>query len=791
MIPLLQFLNRFRPREGWMSAILLLVATLCPAAALFQAARDPQEMGILLLLPPTAAITALRLARSRLSAKWAAIIGVLLGSALVFLFIGQLLPPLNLFWSELGYAADWLGQRQQERSGQPLPFARIAGFIWQQVNILSNRFWWWGQSVASGVKVQENIVFLMLAALLAWLLAFFASWQVFRNKFALKGLLPSGAAIATITFFGGGITAFYLITFLFCTLWLVALCHLWTRRSHWDQTGTDYPGELGMELVLALSPGLTLILLLASFFPVIHPNQIRETFWQVMDGPWSHAEKIAERFFGPLESGYGSNSSGASGELPTSHLLGGGPELSETIVLYVSTNDPPPPLPDAKESESEVAEPAALQRYWRKTTYDIYTGLGWGTSPLENHPLSTDHSLTLDLPSGFDLIQQYQLVRPSEILYAVNAPIQVDQPVQAWWRAPEDLVYLTGETDLYNVISRPPAPTVTELRALSSITTPLSSDIAEFYLALPDTLPQRVKSLAHEIAGKAQTRYDQARAIELYLRTYPYNLDLPNPPSDRDLVDYFLFDLQEGYCDYYASAMVVMARAVGVPARLATGYAQGTYNQDTKQWVVTEKDSHSWVEIYFQDIGWVEFEPTAGLPGLERPGGSELPQVIIPPLPPHPMRWWQQIPWILVGMVAAVVLLIFFIAWLWHPSRQPASATELVRDRYARLLRWGERLKHPLQDGQTPYEYSLFLNEALQTRGQGSAIYRIKQASVKAPPEITLLSDTFVLAQYNPKPLTNHKGQQIRVLWPHLRRRLWWLWLGKRFGKNSKHKAEG
>ena len=84
--------------------------------------------------------------------------------------------------------------------------------------------------------------------------------------------------------------------------------------------------------------------------------------------------------------------------------------------------------------------------------------------------------------------------------------------------------------------------------------------------------------LAVEVVGDAETRYDGAKAIEYYLRAYTYTLDLPEPPTNRDLVDYFLFERQEGYCDYYASAMVVMARAVGIPARLASGYAQGTYD---------------------------------------------------------------------------------------------------------------------------------------------------------------------------------------------------------------------
>lgn len=781
---LFRVLNRFRPREGWALFLLTLVALLCAPAALLQAARDPAGFDVLLLLTFLAVLIGLWLARSQLSARKATLWSGLLGGSLILIVVGRILPPFYLLWGEIGYAVKWLGQRQPDISAQPLPFARTMGYVWQQFNLLSSHLWWWGQAVADGKDIQDNIVFLLVAALLAWALALFATWQIYRRRSALFGLLPSGVVLATITFFGSGLTQFYLIAYLFCALWLVAICHLWTRRDHWEQTGTDYPGGLGMELVLTLSPALILILVLATFFPVVHPNQMRDAFWSVMDGPWAHVERVAEQLFGPIEGGYGGSGSGygSDGQLPRSHLLGGRPELSETIVLYVRTNDPSPP-PPTEENEPLAVDPAVPRRYWRATTYDVYTGQGWLNSPLESYAVPPNRPLQSNLLPGPKLSQQFQVVVPGEAIYGVNVPMRVDRAVQAWWRAPDDLAQLMGQqVDLYTIISHPPEPTIAELQANSSINSSLPPDVAQRYLALPDTIPQRVLDLAQKIAGEANTRYDRARAIEAYLRAYPYNLDLPNPPDDRDLVDYFLFDLQEGYCDYYASAMVVMARAVGVPARLATGYAQGTFDHDTERWVVAERDGHSWVEVYFDGIGWVEFEPTAGLPSLERPGGEDLAQIIVPPLPPHPTRRWQQVPWGLMIMGGALLIMLGFIAWLWRPRRQKAIATvELVRDHHARLLRWGNRLGHPLHDGQTPHEYSSTLGKALYARGQNSPLRPAHDASVKAPPAVERLTETFVRAQYSPKPPTHQESGQIRHLWIRLRRWLWWLWLAARF----------
>jgi transglutaminase-like putative cysteine protease len=396
---------------------------------------------------------------------------------------------------------------------------------------------------------------------------------------------------------------------------------------------------------------------------------------------------------------------------------------------------------------------------------------------MESRLVPPDQSLEATLPPGQDLRQQFERLTPGDSsIYAVNAPYRLDHLAEAWWRAPGDLVQLTGDADLYStyaVLSHAPAPSIAELRARSPLTTTLPADVTTRYLALPEALPRRVRDLARQVAGDATTRYDQARALEQYLRTYPYTLDLPVPPTDRDLVDYFLFELQKGYCDYYASAMVVMARAVGIPARFSTGYAQGSYDYDRRQWIVTEKDGHSWVEVYFEGIGWVEFEPTASQPALSRPGGADLAELTVPPLPSS-VRWWQQIPWALVGLAVILLVLLSGIVWLWHP-RPAVSPNDLVRDRQARLLRWGARLGHPLRDGQTTREYSQALGESLRARGQDSPLPQARQAGSLIVTEIDHLADVFVNAQYSPEPVSDREGWQIRDLWIRLRRHLWWL----------------
>jgi transglutaminase-like putative cysteine protease len=141
-----------------------------------------------------------------------------------------------------------------------------------------------------------------------------------------------------------------------------------------------------------------------------------------------------------------------------------------------------------------------------------------------------------------------------------------------------------------------------------------SEQIYERYMKLPDNLPQRVKDLSLSLTSSKENNYDKAKAIEQYLASsYPYNLDVRSTPRNRDFVDYFLFDLKEGYCSYYASAMTILARCAGLPARYVEGYMlpPDPLKDDRTAYIISNMQAHAWVEIYFEGYGWLPFEPTS------------------------------------------------------------------------------------------------------------------------------------------------------------------------------------
>src|SRR3989449_6212616 len=158
----------------------------------------------------------------------------------------------------------------------------------------------------------------------------------------------------------------------------------------------------------------------------------------------------------------------------------------------------------------------------------------------------------------------------------------------------------------YEASSLVPAVRPQKLRAASSGYSP---EIRDIYLQLP-ALDPRIRELARQITVSAPTAYDKAASIELYLKTrYGYTPDLSGTPEKAPL-SYFLFQRRAGHCEYFAAAMTVMLRSLGIPARYVNGFLPGEYNELGGDFIVRASDAHSWVEAYFPGFNWISFDPT-------------------------------------------------------------------------------------------------------------------------------------------------------------------------------------
>jgi hypothetical protein len=161
--------------------------------------------------------------------------------------------------------------------------------------------------------------------------------------------------------------------------------------------------------------------------------------------------------------------------------------------------------------------------------------------------------------------------------------------------------------------------TADELHAADTVSVPA---LEGRYTQLPDDLPQRVRDLAGQITVDQPTTYDKVKAVEGYIRQIPIAYRLLDVPPGQDAVDFFLFESREGFFDYHASAMVVLLRSLGIPSRLAIGYAldPSAFDAENRRYNIREEHAYAWPEVYFPSYGWLAFNPSPERPAVTRQG---------------------------------------------------------------------------------------------------------------------------------------------------------------------------
>ncbi len=253
------------------------------------------------------------------------------------------------------------------------------------------------------------------------------------------------------------------------------------------------------------------------------------------------------------------------------------------------------------------------------------------------------------------------------------------------------------------------------------------------YLQLPENLPKRVVDLARKLTANADTPDEKARAIETYLRKLKYRENVPAPLPGRDFVDTFLFDLKEGYCTSFASAMAVMLRSVDVPTRVVTGFAPGEYDSKIDRIVVNESKAHAWPQVYHPGYGWVNYEPTPIRDPVSRnqagtqanQGSSELPDVVFNrrserQLGEDPVSATQteRLPAYARLVLSSASILLLTVLLLYLISLIRLRGLRGATRQYAKLTHLGALLRRSPKPSQTPTEYVDWLSGALPNVAQ-------------------------------------------------------------------------
>jgi len=475
----------------------------------------------------------------------------------------------------------------------------------------------WILGLYQGVFINDPLISSIVWVLILWFISAWMGWFAEKRN-AMASLLPAAFLLAMVTSYSEHkIDSLWLLI-----MTLLPLMGIWNYRNRmdqWKKRHFDYSESVRVDTAQAVI-FLTLTIGTAA---VITPS----ISWQdIVNHLHERQANEAAEMLGVKNPTGGSQPVGPQKPvLPRDHLLGGSRENSEDIVMIVRTDEL---LPTADQS----LEINAPRYYWRSTVYDEYVGAGWATNAAAPQKISAGTPLIPGILKGYRAIHlDMNILRPRGKLFWSGILFRADIPLMVNWRVKPTSSLFADQTTLlqadmfaassaatsYQEDVYVPTPTIEELRNASTV---YPEEIQRRYLALPYSLPERVRTLAQEITNGISNPYDKVKAIERYLRiNYPYDLEIPPPPEGQDVVDYFLFDLRRGYCDYYATSMVVLTRSVGIPARFVSGYAPGTYDVPNGQYIIRELDAHSWAEFYFPEIGWVEFEPTASQPEIERP----------------------------------------------------------------------------------------------------------------------------------------------------------------------------
>ena len=645
--------------------------------------------------------------------------------------------------------------------------------VTQASSALATRLQTWLIGINKNVNVNDALIRNMMWILIMWLLSAWTGWFAGRRN-AIASMLPSVLLLAAVTSYSERkIETLWLVVFI-----LLLLMGVWNYKNHsqqWEKQKMDYSESIRYDSGQAVFFFTILIGLVAFITPSISWRQIRDFLRE-----WNQStQSEAAEMLGIQEQAIPSqNPLLQKPSLPRDHLLSGGYAQSQKIVMTISTGELPP-VPDP----SFISD--IPRYYWRSITYDVYVGAGWITSSAPPKTYEANTPLIPGLLDGYRLVNlDVKMEQPEGKLFWSGILFSADIPFTADWRVrPQsslfadqsallqaDMFAAASDANTYKAQSYIPDVTDEQLRASS---TEYPEEILERYLDLPRSLPKRVHQLARKIVAGKTNPYDKAKAIESYLRTYPYDLEVPAPPQDQDVADYFLFDLKKGYCDYYATAMVVLARSSGIPARFVSGYSSGSYDAPNAQYVIRELNAHSWAEIYFPEIGWVEFEPTGSQPEIER-----RPQDVSGPLEPdeestasallNRYRTELALIWLSPIVVLFFLTLLYFTVierWLYM-RLSPATAIERI---YRRLYRLGRPLAGERARAETAYEFTDRLIDKVQRIAQGSQFTKL---FAKASDDIDLLTNIYYVSLFSGH--STQKKDSIKALntWKQLRLRL-------------------
>lgn len=649
------------PSEGWPILILLLISMVAAvwSVGIAHWVPTPGLYGLVL----GGAVLGLLLAKMRFNGWLLAISGLLLGLYVCFHQLTGLVEGITVLdrYAEVG-----------------------------------NRLFLSAQALVSNDGSPDWLIVSFFLLFVLWLVGFICSWSFFRKHSVLGAVLPSGIVIVVNLGVGlPEAQKFPLYLYLFVVCLLIARLVVLKREHNWDQRGVERRERdsvllpKGLKLALAVvivtsllpTPSLSIDPVAAVWDRISLPVRvIEEKFTGV--GREVPVEDPADR-----------PSFGDTSVFTANITLREEPVLiveapfpvhlrARSYGVYTHTGwetgdtQMVSPEMNAQEELEEESQKSQQVDVSAKVMFSLTAGepIYLGGYPVD---MSIDYQLEVLQPARYKISLSGSETEP--VAAAESLPLDLQEAVSQLREIsrasddaltevdirsvlPDDVQVVSCEFGVEGVegviVERevpfpPDALSVRTIGAVSagdsyqatvSVSTATESDllaagteypgwVLDSYLQLPGTMPFRVIDFAQELTKDIETPYEKAIAIRNYLRTLEYTPDIEAPPDGTDGVDYLLFDLKKGYCQYFASAMTVLLRASGVPSRMVAGYSlaelieqyaprdimdnSGGVWQDSDDTFVV-RNGHSWSEVFFPGYGWIPFEPTPAYPLIAR-----------------------------------------------------------------------------------------------------------------------------------------------------------------------------
>ncbi|GER86663.1 hypothetical protein KDW_08250 [Dictyobacter vulcani] len=656
----------------------------------------------------------------------------------------------------------------------------------------------WFALVSANRPNGEDGIFFLFIIFACYILTYFSALLLYRWHHPWLVVVLN--AVALIFNLNSVATPYVILLaiFLLAALLLLLRVNLYQAIYGWRRKGLRYSDDLSwdfMQTGIVITIGILLFSwLLPGYYAEPHLAQIWTT-----KGPLGQFANVFNNSFANSNNQVAAN----HGNFKDTLTLGGNPNLTTDTVFKVKVDTPDP-------------------QYLTLVTYDTYDQ-GWSIAYSDqkyhiaaNTTLVTSTKKTHTVKQTIDVVlapgeQQPYLLGASDI-------IQMSVPANALDGSGGIIAWLGDDTTSlkagmhYTVVSTASSADKESLRAI-----PMPADAPAFnpnqnpnaeepieyfnpqtvkdFSVVPTYLQKdkRIKDLAEKIVAQsgAKTMYDKVEALESYLRLhYSYNTNI-HPRAGADPVLWFLFDNKnhDGYCNYFSTAMTLMARSLGIPAREVAGYAPGTY--DSGQYVIRGVDAHSWTQVYFAGYGWINFEPSASFKTFTRPlpdqytgSSSTTPgdnhiTLPAPGINAHRNRnidnpadsgsggstnnqaqeqFLTQL-YITLGSILILIVMagVIFAFWWRRLFSQYSLATQL----YGRVCTLAEWAGIKRSSSQTPYEYFRYLaGSALSTKDDAVALDRLADIYVR---------ERWADPESSEHPRSADESNELPGLWKRLR----------------------